>query len=596
MPPSFKLLFPFGVWKSTDTAKRWTLDFNENGCEWTETNAANQTLTRIVLLQRTGAAWKVERPNDEEVLRFLGATDDVCAEILARNPNPSFMLLNVGDSTFPATWNGLKWTVTGGHLDKFEQPGTTPGTVKQYNFERQGDDHEYFEVSEGQLTFDEEGKEGTAYHSRYLHHPSSASGVTLGRGYDMKEVSAGLITQDLFSSGVELPRAQSFAAGAGLSGQGADNFVTAEKDELGNITPGQQRRLFKIVYDRIKADVIRVSNTKKVIDKYGRVNFDTLDSRILTVLVDLRFRGDYHPITQEFVQRPVVDNDFNAFKASISDGNNWQAVPMQRFEARVNYLNESFNSLLFETHTTASPRLIVLNQASATVKTVQEWLCFHAIGVEIDGVFGPATEMAVEIFQRRYSLPETGAVDEATLSKLTEPLQKATEPIALNSRRMGEMTVAYAEQHLYEHPLEIGGQNRGPWVRLYLNGHEGDQWAWCAGFACFCLRAAVNTLGQSAPIDYSVRCNELAESAKNRGRFVSETDLAARNLLKPGCLFLKRESLTQWSHTGIVSEFGQNCFVTIEGNANDENGGPNRDYEVCRRIRGYKNFDFIRID
>lgn len=596
MPDSFKRLFPFGIWTSSDSSQRWTLDFNENGCKWTEKNSINQKLTRIVLLQRNGAAWKIQRPNDEEVLRFLGASDDVCAEILARNPNPSFMVLNVGDLTFQATWNGLKWTSSNGHLDRLEQPGTTPGTIKQYDFVRQGDDHEYFEVSEGQLTFDEEGKEGTAYHSRHLHHPTGASGVTLGRGYDMKEKSESLITQDLFAAGLELSVAQSFAAGAGLTGQGADDFVSAERDRLGNITPGQQKRLFKTVYDRLKADVVRISNSQAVVDAYGRVNFDTLDSRICTVLVDLRYRGDYTATSRRVVQKPAADNDFNAFKNVISNRNNWQNVPDRRFQARVDYLGASLNSLLFETHATLSPLRIVLNQASASVKHVQEWLCFHGIGVEIDGVFGPATEKAVKIFQRQNAMDETGAVDEYTLSKLTKPLQRATQPIVSASTSIGGLTIAYAEQHLQEHPIEIGGQNRGPWVRLYLNGHEGDQWAWCAGFACFCLRAAVNTSGQAAPIAYSVRCNELAESARNLGRFVSESNLAARQLLKPGCLFLKRESHTNWTHTGIVIEFGPNYFVTIEGNANDENGGPNRDYEVCRRIRGYSNFDFIRID
>lgn len=38
------------------------------------------------------------------------------------------------------------------------------------------------------MTFDQEGLEnpGKKYHSRVPHVPSSSSGVTIGRGYDMK--------------------------------------------------------------------------------------------------------------------------------------------------------------------------------------------------------------------------------------------------------------------------------------------------------------------------------------------------------------------------------------------------------------------------
>ncbi|WLI78207.1 peptidoglycan-binding protein [Kosakonia sp. H02] len=61
------------------------------------------------------------------------------------------------------------------------------------------------QVQEGQLTFDYEGVDYITavepfrqparmpWFSRILHHPSSDSGVTLGRGYDMKKRSAGSI-------------------------------------------------------------------------------------------------------------------------------------------------------------------------------------------------------------------------------------------------------------------------------------------------------------------------------------------------------------------------------------------------------------------
>jgi hypothetical protein len=41
--------------------------------------------------------------------------------------------------------------------------------------------------STGLLTWGAEGTEGGRFHSRVLQFPPGASGLTLGRGYDMKE-------------------------------------------------------------------------------------------------------------------------------------------------------------------------------------------------------------------------------------------------------------------------------------------------------------------------------------------------------------------------------------------------------------------------
>src|SRR5690606_34158303 len=54
-------------------------------------------------------------------------------------------------------------------------------------------------MSQGQVTFDAEGNDipGNAYFSRVLHWPGGASGVTIGRGYDMKERTQAAVLQDL---------------------------------------------------------------------------------------------------------------------------------------------------------------------------------------------------------------------------------------------------------------------------------------------------------------------------------------------------------------------------------------------------------------
>ena len=153
------------------------------------------------------------------------------------------------------------------------------------------------------------------------------------------------------------------------------------------------------------------------------------------------------------------------------------------------------------------------------------------------------------------------------------------------------MAVTYAEQHLRQSPLEIGGQNRGPWVRLYMDGNEGPDWPWCAGFASYILRQAAETLEVQLPIKTSVSCDVLAEQAKRKKIFLPEAKAVKIKPVTPGSLFLVRRTTNDWVHTGIVVTADEDTLLTIEGNTNDE--GSREGYEVCRRTRGYAGKDFI---
>ena len=34
-----------------------------------------------------------------------------------------------------------------------------------------------------------------------------------------------------------------------------------------------------------------------------------------------------------------------------------------------------------------------------------------------------------------------------------------------------------------------------------MKGNEGEPWAWCAGFTCYCLKQAATTAGKPMPIE-----------------------------------------------------------------------------------------------
>ena len=207
----------------------------------------------------------------------------------------------------------------------------------------QNDTVDIFTVSEGQLTFDAEGLETRGqYFSRVPHVPGSSSGVTIGRGYDMKERSRNEIVEDLTNAGVSMDRAEQLAECRGLSGQAARNYLVDNNLSDLEITPTEQKALFSQTYQELEGDVIRICNKPDVVAKYGETDWENLNSTIKDIVVDLRYRGDYTGATRERVQPTLVSNDLIALQDVIADRNYWVArrgVPENRFESRKDYIS-----------------------------------------------------------------------------------------------------------------------------------------------------------------------------------------------------------------------------------------------------------------
>ena len=160
------------------------------------------------------------------------------------------------------------------------------------------------------------------------------------------------------------------------------------------------------------------------------------------------------------------------------------------------------------------------------------------------------TEDAVRRFQNAHRIRQTGKVNPRTFHALIAPMIAALQKPVRKPKSLGVAVLTYARSHLAQHPREAGGPNRGPWVRLYTGGHEGAQWAWCAGFVSFVLKQAAELMGTPMPIAGSVGCDQLASQAKAKSLFLAEH--GARDP-RPGSLFLVRKSPTDWTHTGIVA-------------------------------------------
>jgi hypothetical protein len=235
---------------------------------------------------------------------------------------------------------------------------------------------------------------------------------------------------------------------------------------------------------------------------------------------------------------------------------------------------------------------------SRAVRRLQEWLNLHNRRVKIDGDYGTVTQEAVRRFQNAMGLDSSGVVDEETHLRLVRPMLDVLKPLDdVFVRTLSGATADYARTHLSVHPREVGGPNMGPWVRLYMEGKEGEPFAWCAGFVSFVMKQSAETLGCETPIEGSFSCDELASQGKTAGLFLDESARASGSIsdLPTASIFLIRKSADDWIHTGLVSRFlGGHCD-TIEGNTNDE--GHREGYEVAARSRKYSDkIDYVILD
>lgn len=235
---------------------------------------------------------------------------------------------------------------------------------------------------------------------------------------------------------------------------------------------------------------------------------------------------------------------------------------------------------------------LVQSKAGLPVRRVQEWLGLHGLGVAIDAVYGPATAAAVSEFQERAGTgvyKQLGQVDRPTWQRLVAPLGTAQ---ILTGQPYGAAVVEIAEAYLKQRAREIGGDNRGPWVRHFCRGPEV---AWCQGFASTVWADAARQCELEPPLDleldgiFCLFVPRMVQEAKAKGLFQSGAGGQARPT--PGSMFFLRGGHYGYTHVGIVvSVTPAGLMQTIEGNTNDD--GSANGYEVARRVRQVEGSDF----
>ncbi len=221
-----------------------------------------------------------------KALGLLARSDLQLAHAIRQELNPQiFSLKPIAQLQFEHQFNAGGSVVPVGHVVKIGVASVTSAQARAPS------------VINGQVTFNAEGNDNprSPFFSRALHWPGGASGVTIGRGYDLGSCSPKQVMVDLTSSGVPASQARQIAASAGLHGKPAQNFVTKNKAVIGQISQAQEINLFNRIYPQYEVAAQLSYEAKVLADKAIHKNtvwpsWNQLDSKVKTVVVDLVYQ------------------------------------------------------------------------------------------------------------------------------------------------------------------------------------------------------------------------------------------------------------------------------------------------------------------
>ncbi len=173
-------------------------------------------------------------------------------------------------------------------------------------------------------TWNVEGDAGNPAKTLSPHVPTDSSGVTLGKGYDMKERSATQIETQLKAAGIDAALAKKCGGAAKKVGEGARKWVKDNKP-FAAITAEQEKSLFRAEYQRqTDSTVAFLTDPDRGYVRDGddwklELNFKDLKPEILAFLVDLKYRGDLNDSSWGYIKAAVVGNNLEKLSNLVAE-------------------------------------------------------------------------------------------------------------------------------------------------------------------------------------------------------------------------------------------------------------------------------------
>lgn len=213
------------------------------------------------------------------------------------------------------------------------------------------------------------------------------------------------------------------------------------------------------------------------------------------------------------------------------------------------------------------------------VKELQETLRELDYDVALTGIFDHNTYLAVRSFQSSHldkhgdPLVVDGKVGPLTWWALKHPRSKVTSgqtvyttmpANSLGGSFLGRRALQAAIDELKAGAGEEGGNNRGPWVKKYLQPAGLDEGnPWCAAFLSWCFLQTVGEDKSDMPFNYSAGARNIFRQFKDKG-----WDLDKDETPQPGDIvcWWRISMPSGFGHIGIVHHYKDGFLYTIEGN------------------------------
>jgi peptidoglycan hydrolase-like protein with peptidoglycan-binding domain len=203
--------------------------------------------------------------------------------------------------------------------------------------------------------------------------------------------------------------------------------------------------------------------------------------------------------------------------------------------------------------------------------------------IDLTGVYDVPTFKAVRDFQSSHvdihgqPLTVDGSVGALTMWALEHPRINVSATHAFDFTKMpeevngespvGRKALEIAIEELNAGAGEIGGNNKGIWVKKYLKPVGlGEGQPWCAGFVSWCFQESATRTGTSSPFKYSAGARNIYHQLRTMGKTVDLTSNGDQ--AKPGDIVAWwRTSMSSGKgHIGIVHHEADGFIYTIEGN------------------------------
>ena len=202
--------------------------------------------------------------------------------------------------------------------------------------------------------------------------------------------------------------------------------------------------------------------------------------------------------------------------------------------------------------------------------------------IPITGVFDNATYKAIRNFQSSHldkhqkPLHVDGEVGDLTFWSLKHPRMivstgdidyRVMPDASFGGTVIGRSALQFAIDELKAGAGEKGGNNRGPWVKKYLEPVGlGEGQPWCAGFLSWCFLQAAGGDRRAMPFKYNAGARNIYNQYKQKGWTFNADEINRQP--EPGDIagWWRTNLASGKGHIAIVHHCKDGFLYTIEGN------------------------------